>query len=83
MNAAPGFSRPYTSLSNESRSRVDYVYAYSFILTDLEGDAAEIEHWHRRRAQIEERVKEAKLGDGLLHFPLGTLNANRPGRRPE
>src|SRR5262249_28978198 len=46
--------------------RVEYVYAYSFILTDLEGDAAEIEHWHRQRAQIEERVKEAELGDGLL-----------------
>ncbi len=26
---------------------------------------------------MEERVKEVKLGDGLLHFPLGTLEANR------
>jgi hypothetical protein len=53
------------------------VYGHSFILTDLERDAAEIEHWHRQRAQMEERTKEVKLSDGLLHFPAGTLEANR------
>jgi hypothetical protein len=53
------------------------VYGYSFILTDLDGDAAEIELWHRQRGQMEERVKELKLGNGLLHFPLGSLDANR------
>ena len=68
---------PQAQLELALEGRVEYVYAYSFILTDLEGDAAEIEHWHRQRAQIEERVKEAELGDGLLHFPLGTLDANR------
>ncbi len=68
---------PEAQLQLALEGRVDHVYGYSFILTDLEGDAAEIEHWHRQRAQIEERVKEVKLGDGLLHFPLGTMNANR------
>jgi len=68
---------PPAQLELALEGRVDHVYGCSFILTDLEGDAAEIEHWHRQRAQIEERVKEAKLGDGLLHFPLGTLDANR------
>jgi hypothetical protein len=68
---------PKAQLELALEGRVDYVNGYSFILTDLEGDAAEIEHWHRQRVQIEERVKEAKLGDGLLHFPLGTLDANR------
>lgn len=68
---------PKAQLELALAGRVEYVYAYSFILTDLDGDAAEIEHWHRQRAQIEERVKELKLGDGLLHFPLGTLDANR------
>jgi hypothetical protein len=57
--------------------RVEFVYGYSFILTDLDGAAAEIELWHRQRGQMEERVKELKLGDGLLHFPLGSMNANR------
>ncbi len=68
---------PKAQLELALEGRVDYVYGYSFILTDLAGDATEIEHWHRQRAQIEERVKEVKLGDGLLHFPLGTMDANR------
>ena len=68
---------PAEQLALALKGRVEYVYGYSFILTDLEGDAAEIELWHRQRGQMEERVKEVKLGDGLLHFPLGTLDANR------
>ena len=68
---------PAAQLQLALEERVEYVYAYSFILTDQIGDAAEIEHWHRRRAQIEERVRDLKLGDGLLHLPLGTMAANR------
>jgi len=57
--------------------RVEFVYGYSFILTDLTGDVAEIEPWHRPRGRMEERVTELRLGDGLLHFPLGSMDANR------
>jgi hypothetical protein len=57
--------------------RVEYVYGHSWILTDLDGNAAEIEHWHRQRAQMEERAMEVKLGDGLIHFPAGSVEANR------
>ncbi len=55
----------------------DVVYGYSFILTDLAGDAAAIEHHHRDRAQIEERIKDAKLGVSLRRLPLSDLEANR------
>ena len=42
------------------------VYGYSFILTDIHDEAAVwVEHFHRRRAQIEERLKDAKLGQAL------------------
>lgn len=68
---------PKVQLELALAGRVEYVYAYSFIATDLDGDAAEIELWHRQRGQMEERVKELKLGDGLLHFPLASLDANR------
>ena len=68
---------PKDQLTLALDGRVEYVYGYSFIATDLDGDAAEIELWHRQRGQMEERVKEIKLGDGLLHFPLGSLDANR------
>jgi len=55
-------------------------YAYSFIVTDIpaaEQSTAAVEHFHRRRAQIEERLKDAKLGQALRHLPSGDLNANR------
>ena len=55
----------------------DVVYGYSFILTDLAGEAAAIEHHHRDRAQIEERIKDAKLGISLRRLPLSDLEANR------
>jgi Transposase DDE domain group 1 len=53
------------------------LYGYSFILTDRDEDAAWIEHHHRHRAQIEERIREAKLGAALRRLPSGDLNANR------
>lgn len=56
---------------------LDSVYGYSFLLTDRAGSAQEVEHFHRQRAQIEERFKEAKLGQALRHLPSGDLNANR------
>lgn len=53
------------------------LYGYSFILTDRDEDAAWVEHHHRHRAQIEERIREAKLGAALRRMPSGDLNANR------
>lgn len=53
------------------------LYGYSFILTDRDEDAAWIEHHHRHRAQIEERIREAKLGVALRNLPSGDINANR------
>jgi hypothetical protein len=55
----------------------DVAYGFSFILTDLDGDAATVEHHHRDRAQIEERIKDAKLGVSLRRLPLSDLDANR------
>jgi hypothetical protein len=55
----------------------DVVYGYSFILTDLDGAAATVEHHHRDRAQIEERIKDTKLGVSLRRLPLSDLEANR------
>ncbi len=55
-------------------------YGYTFILTDIptkEMSTAQVEHFHRQRAQIEERFKDAKLGHALRHLPSGKLAANR------
>jgi hypothetical protein len=54
------------------------VYGYSFILTDIaDRPATSVEHFHRHRAQIEERLKEAKLGQALRRLPSADINANR------
>ena len=58
--------------------QVDSVYGYSFTLTDIYPQpTAWIEHFHRHRAQIEERIKDTKTGQALRHLPSGDINANR------
>jgi Transposase DDE domain group 1 len=54
------------------------VFGYSFILTDIPHQPTVwIEHFHRHRAQIEERLKDTKLGQALRHLPSGNEHANR------
>lgn len=58
--------------------QVASVFGYSFILSDLyHQPTVWVEHFHRHRAQIEERLKDAKLGQALRHLPSGDVNANR------
>jgi hypothetical protein len=58
--------------------QIDSVYGYSFILTDIpHHHTAWIEHFHRHRAQVEERIKDTKTGQALRHLPSGDINANR------
>jgi Transposase DDE domain group 1 len=58
--------------------QIEQVHGHSFILTDIPHQpTAWVEHFHRHRAQIEERLKEAKLGQALRHLPSGNQHANR------
>jgi Transposase DDE domain group 1 len=58
--------------------QVASVFGYSFILTDIPHQPTVwIEHFHRHRAQIEERLKDSKLGQALRHLPSSDINANR------
>jgi hypothetical protein len=54
-----------------------HLYAYSFIVTNLDGDPVEIEAWFRERAQVEERIKDSKCGLALRHLPSGYEAVNR------
>jgi hypothetical protein len=47
------------------------VYAYSFIITNLDWDICEIEAWFRERALVEETIKDSKYGAALRHMPSG------------
>jgi hypothetical protein len=42
---------------------------YVLVTNDLERSADELERWHRAKANVENRIKEAKLGLGLDNLP--------------
>lgn len=48
-----------------------FAYAYSFIATNLGGDIVDIEAWFRKRALVEESIKDSKLGMAMRHMPSG------------
>ena len=60
--------------------KLDYVYAHSFILTNLDvstpAKLVETEHWYRRRTDIEALNKDAKHGAALRHLPSGDRTVN-------
>jgi hypothetical protein len=58
----------------------DAVYAYSFILTNLDvttpARAAAVEHWYRHRTEIENIFRDSKHGAALRHLPSGYIEIN-------
>jgi hypothetical protein len=58
----------------------DHVFAYSFILTNLDVTTpehlAEAEYWYRHRTDIEALNKDAKHGAALRHLPSGDAAIN-------
>jgi len=57
--------------------KLDRVYGYTVILTSLGEDPVVIEAWFRHRADIEDRIRDAKLGYALRHLPSGQVAVNR------
>ncbi len=60
----------------------EHGWATSFIVTNLPtggagfDSATEVEQWFRIRTDIEDRIREAKLGAGLIHLPSGYTQTN-------
>ena len=56
------------------------IYAYSFILTNLDvsapDKAAAAEHWYRHRTTVENIFRDSKLGAALRHLPSGYPRVN-------
>jgi len=46
------------------------------VTNDDERSAAELECWHRAKANLENQIKEAKLGLGLDNLPCNSFHAN-------
>lgn len=61
-----------------------HAYAVSFIVTNIpthtdptKGETVlDVEAWFRRRTDIEDRIREAKLGAALRHLPSGSATVN-------
>lgn len=75
---------PKDQLALALDGELDHVWAVSFIVTNLPTatataafpDIVEVEAWFRRRTDIEECFREAKLGAGLNHLPSGDAGVN-------
>lgn len=71
---------PKDQLALALEGRIDHVYGYSFILTNLdvstEEKLAEVEWWYRHRTDIEALNKDGKLGAALRHLPSGDHAVN-------
>jgi len=56
------------------------VYAYSFILTNLDvsipSHVVAAEHWYRHRTTVENLFRDSKLGAALRHLPSGYPQVN-------
>lgn len=59
---------------------VEQVWAYSFIVTNLDlttpQKVAAVESWYRHRTDIEDRIRDAKHGAALRHLPSGDPAVN-------
>ncbi len=59
----------------------DAIYAYSFIVTNLDVSTPErtvtVEHWYRHRTQVENVFRDAKHGAALRHLPSGYPQVNK------
>jgi hypothetical protein len=49
---------------------------WAIVSNDQERTADELESWHRAKANLENRIKEAKLGLGLDNLPCASFHAN-------
>ena len=49
---------------------------WALVTNDSERNADELERWHRAKANLENQIKEAKLGLGLDNLPCKSFHAN-------
>ncbi len=71
---------PKDQLALALEGRLEYVFGYSFILTNLDVSTdealAEVEWWYRHRTDIEALNNDGKHGAALRHLPSGDHAVN-------
>ena len=65
-----------TRLTEKSQQKLWPDWRHHAFLTDLDGDAVEVDRFHREHATVELAIKDLKAGAGLEHLPSGVFSAN-------
>ncbi len=65
-----------TRLTGETQQKLWPDWRHHAFLTDLTGDAVEVDRFHREHATVELAIKDLKAGAGLEHLPSGVFWAN-------
>jgi len=65
-----------TRLTDRRQARLWPDWRHFGFLTDLDGDAVEVDAFHRQHAVVELDIRDLKEGAGLEHVPSGNFQAN-------
>ena len=65
-----------TRLTGRAQQQLWPDWRHHAFLTDLDGDAVDVDRFHRQHATVELAIRDLKDGAGLEHVPSGTFHAN-------
>ena len=65
-----------TRLTDTAQLRLWPDWRHHALLTDLDGDAVDVDAFHRHHAVVELAIRDWKEGAGLEHVPSGNFHAN-------
>jgi len=65
-----------TRLTSTAQQRLWPDWRHHAFLTDITGDAVEIDRFHRHHAVVELAIRDLKEGAGLEHVPSGNFHTN-------
>ena len=65
-----------TRLTDPAQQRLWPHWRHHAFLTDLNGDAVNVDRFHRHHAVVELAIRDLKEGAGLDHVPSGNFHAN-------
>ena len=65
-----------TRLTDKRQLRLWPDWRHHAFLTDIDGDAVDIDRFHRQHAVVELAIRDLKEGAGLEHVPSGNFHAN-------
>ena len=67
---------PRTRLTDTNQLKLWPDWRHHAFLTDLDGDAVEVDKFHRHHAVVELAIRDLKEGAGLEHVLSGNVHAN-------